>query len=305
MEENKICQSCNARNRIDAKFCDECGNELLLGEDKKKCENCDFPNNDDSKFCFKCGEKFKQKEIPKKLKQKQQNREARGKKQVQTKQSSQPLKIVLIAVVAIAAYFLAFNDNQPQTAQRTVQTSRIVEQKLADPVMETAAMDIASKFICSCGTCGEQPLNTCTCEVAQTERQFIRNGLQNKMDQETIIKSVNSKYGWIKPEFAAQYGPGKFKLGSNQKTLLTPGLDIMAQKNEMKVASFADRQAIISSFACTCGQCQIDELKDCSCNHPGGAIEVKKYIDQKIQEEKYTKENIIQLVEAQYGARIR
>ncbi len=137
------------------------------------------------------------------------------------------------------------------------------------------------------------------------QRDFIRNGLQNNQDQETIIKAVNAKYGWIKPEFEGKYGPGKFRLDAKQNNPLAPGLDILGKKNVIKPALFSDRLSIISSFACTCGQCQIDELKDCNCNHPGGATEVKKFIDQKIAEASYSKENIIQLVEARYGNRIR
>lgn len=70
-----------------------------------------------------------------------------------------------------------------------------------------------------------------------------------------------------------------------------------------KIATAADRIEIFSRFKCPCGQCGIDELKDCGCAHPRGATEVKSFVDQKIAENKYTIAQITKQVEDKYGGK--
>lgn len=299
MDDFKICSKCHSENQRDAKFCRECGKDLSQGQEI--CQICESHNSIGARFCFNCGNELGN-VISKK---KQSNPGEKTSRNIppakQPVTNSVKIAGVLLAIIVI--YLIIPEDKASSTTQPIQQVQPVAEQKLADPSMESLVLDIASKFICSCGTCGEQPLNSCTCEMAQVERQFIRNSLQNKKEPDTIIKEVNEKYGWIKPQFEDQYGKGKFRFDS--KNIPIPGLNILGQKSEISLATFDDRIAIISSFACTCGQCQIYELKDCSCEHSGGAIEVKQMIDLKIQEEKFSKENIIQLVEARYGERIR
>lgn len=304
MDNFKTCPNCHSKNDIGAKFCRECGNELIQPEEKQ-CKSCGTVNTVDVRFCFKCGSKLNASDQapgqakPKQLKQAKKTRAARDIKQPVVT----PVKIAVAAFIAIFIYIVLPEEkttSSPSSSAQGIQPISAQEQKLADPVMEAKALDIASKFVCSCGTCGEESLETCTCEVAQVERQFIRNRIQNKTNPETIIKEVNSKYGWIKPQFESTYGPGKFKFDKNQVNSLTPSLDITERKNDLQLASFTDRSVIISNFTCVCGKCT-DLLRDCTCEHPGGAIEVKNYIDQKINQEKYTIENIIQLVDAKYG----
>jgi hypothetical protein len=64
-----------------------------------------------------------------------------------------------------------------------------------------------------------------------------------------------------------------------------------------------DREEIFSQFRCPCGQCKIEELKDCSCDHPRGAKEVKAFVDRKIAEKKYTVAQIIVQRDNQCGGR--
>ena len=303
-----ICSECSTEYKDGSKFCRECGNDLTQ-KGHKTCRNCGAENSHDARFCFNCGQEMHHAKPVKKPNLKQLNHRKKTNKSIPPAKQAIPIpvKIAVTAFIVAAIYIIIPEDKTASSRQQVqgVLPISVSEQKLSDPAMEAAALDITSKFICSCGTCGEQPLRTCTCEVAKAERHFIRNSLANNKDADTIIRAVNKKYGWIKPEFEGKYGPGKFKLDLKQKPLLTSGLDVLDQKGGIVPASFTDRLSIISSFACTCGQCQIDELKDCECNHPGGATEVKKFIDQKITEAKYSKENIIQLVEAQYGNRIR
>jgi len=48
------CSSCGFENREDAKFCKDCGVELVL-----KCPACGYPHEPNSKFCDECGHDFK------------------------------------------------------------------------------------------------------------------------------------------------------------------------------------------------------------------------------------------------------
>ena len=186
--------------------------------------------------------------------------------------------------------------------------------------MEATVREVASKFICSCGTCGEQPLDICACNTAIQERQFIRNALESGQTSKQIIAAVNTTYGWTKPEFVVKYDsfanrstpsggrPGGKK---NQSTkLVVPlqtqeGLLSLTPKatSSNTIATAIDREAIFSSFHCPCGQCGVDELKDCSCDHPRGAKEVKGFVDQKIAEQKYTVTQLIDQVDKRYGGR--
>lgn len=53
-----ICKSCGNENRINAKFCDNCGLNFFLDEEEKKiviCEYCSNENRPNAKFCDNCG----------------------------------------------------------------------------------------------------------------------------------------------------------------------------------------------------------------------------------------------------------
>lgn len=70
------------------------------------------------------------------------------------------------------------------------------------------------------------------------------------------------------------------------------------------VAAMDDRGDIMSQFICNCGTCKIiDDLRDCNCSHLGGAKEVKRFIDERIQENKYTAVQIVDMVGAKYGGK--
>jgi len=298
MKKNKQCPNCKTMNFISAKFCEGCGTKLLA-EATKQCNNCHAENPKNSKFCYQCGNSLYQ-NAPRKMKASPKTRHQKNR---HTSKSALPVKPILYiaGLVAIISVIIISTESNPvnPNSLRTM-----VEQKSNDSALETAVSDIASKFICSCGSCGRQSLDLCTCDVAIVERDFIRKTLQKNETEENVIKAVNQKYGFIKDQYKHEYGPGKFIFDSKSALNLTPDL-ISSPKENMESATVDDRLKIISSFACTCGQCQIDELKDCNCNHPGGATEVKNFIDQKIEERKYSAENVIHLVEAKYGERIR
>jgi hypothetical protein len=46
------CCQCNHPNNADARFCDQCGSEMLTN---KRCTNCNNENDLDARFCDNCG----------------------------------------------------------------------------------------------------------------------------------------------------------------------------------------------------------------------------------------------------------
>lgn len=55
VEKKLICASCGYENRINAKFCCNCGEKL---EKEYICKNCGYKNSTPIKFCPECGTKF-------------------------------------------------------------------------------------------------------------------------------------------------------------------------------------------------------------------------------------------------------
>lgn len=62
-------------------------------------------------------------------------------------------------------------------------------------------------------------------------------------------------------------------------------------------------QLVAANFRCACGGCGELFLIDCTCDMPKGAVEEKAFIRDKLQEG-LTVDQVIQLVEKQYGHRI-
>jgi hypothetical protein len=64
--------------------------------------------------------------------------------------------------------------------------------------VEPAVTRVASRFICSCGTCGEKRLDVCSCETAQQERAFIHEQLRNGRSESEATEALKQKYGGLK-----------------------------------------------------------------------------------------------------------
>ena len=84
--------------------------------------------------------------------------------------------------------------------------------------------EIASKFICSCGTCNNQSLEVSTCDVAIEERQLIRSYLEQYKKPDDIVIAVANKYGWLKPEFASIYKVDASKTWNPKEKIITNGV---------------------------------------------------------------------------------
>ena len=60
------------------------------------------------------------------------------------------------------------------------------------------ALSMAKNFKCACGGCGEDPLETCTCDMpkgAVEEKNFIREKLAEGFTVEQVIELLDKKYG--------------------------------------------------------------------------------------------------------------
>lgn len=313
------CIKCGIDNSAENKFCINCGNELTLMNQPEIniCESCGSENDPTSKYCTVCGEKLKDLVHTKNeyTKQNFQHRQKDNKWKNKNKVHSssitnrkysgmtigvKPLLITIgvlfisLTLVAVAnKWFIKSEEDRYPT-----------ETKSINPIVEAGVFDIASKFVCSCGTCNEESLEVCKCATAVEERQFIRDYVERNQKKEEIVFALASKYGFLKSQFAGEFKQvDKSKIfETNQLTI--PAVNLEIKKSDLnKMANISDRATIYSAFICNCGKCGIDELKDCNCTHPKGAQEVKKFIDEKISTNKYTVQDVIELVNSKYGGK--
>jgi ribosomal protein L40E len=219
MAGKNICSECNAENSSSAKFCLSCGNEFH--EDSSEvisnsivCPGCGSKNDDAAKFCANCGHELAGKRPTAKPKKPQPT--GSGKKARQPKLAARLWNPIIIGLVlgGLFIIYLLAKDNRPQVTTTPGQFQPIIEQKTNNVELEAKVIEVASKFACSCGSCGAAPLETCTCETAQQERQFIREALQKGQAIPEVVLAVNSKYGWLK--------------GDQQNSPTASGLDLQS-----------------------------------------------------------------------------
>jgi cytochrome c-type biogenesis protein CcmH/NrfF len=300
------CHECGTINPDGALFCASCGAKLEEQSSPKHtidCPICGVENSHNDKYCMACGAELRRHHAKHQVHQSKQNKKREKYRASRFKWTPATIAVVLIGgVLGFIGFMELVVKKEPAPPVPFVET------KTNDSKVESKVIDVASKFICSCGTCGEKPLETCTCNTAAEERQFIRNYLQAGQTPEQVIAAVMNTYGWLKPEFAAKYDSTnaiKTRLNTvaatqtqNVFTTLT------AKKNaDDKIATITDSDEIYSHFRCPCGQCGMDELKDCTCKHPRGATEVKAFVQTKIAEGRYTTAQIMDELEAKYGNR--
>lgn len=313
------CKACGFPNNDDAKFCRACGAGLHQqpgDQHGKRCPSCDFENPKDALFCAHCGSEIRHPHLP----SQHSARPIQGKK----KERENDIRLLrwprIIGVVIIAGSLLFICSKYFFLPEENRKASVVTEARNSDPAIEIQVTAIASKFICSCGTCGELPLETCGCTTAVQERQFIRTSLQSGQSLDQIVLAVNKAFGWMKPQFAAKYDSTTRRNGQSSSPQSARLTGSTTQKppseNEVgfmkfpqsesgvaKIATTSDRVDIFFHFKCPCGQCGNDELKNCSCAHPRGAKEVKAFVDAKIAERKYTVAQVVNDVELKYGGR--
>lgn len=317
-----ICNTCGTNNKDENKFCINCGEELIEANNTSgnNCPNCGTENSEENKFCISCGHQLNKNagqrknftgqskavtSTGKKGKSKKQlRRESKSsfkRKQARNISGLKNLKLLWITVgVVIGSVILVISFDlifRPQTKDFPV------EIKSSNPVVEANVFEIASKFVCSCGTCNEESLEVCTCGRAIEEREFIRDHLEENQKPEDIVVAVANKYGWLKSEFASTYNVDASKVWNPNQLEITNDIISTTPALISTIATISDRYTIYSAFTCPCGQCNKDELRDCTCTHPNGAMVIKRFIDEKINENEYTVGAIIELVDEKYGGK--
>jgi len=263
------CQKCGNQNDADAKYCEQCGNYLL----------------DNSNKSYNGKKRNKRKESG--------NIEAANSKSIKPIWTAiLSLKSVWIFTTVFLFALILVGIYSTTNNRFNQDNDRFIDKRSDNPVIEAKVFEIASNFVCGCGSCNEESLDICKCNYAVDERQFIREYLEQNKNTADIITAMITKYGGLKP------GVSLSKYEQINKPVSQGGNKIAAD-----VATFSDRVSIYEVFRCPCGQCNIDELRDCTCNHKNGAKEVKKFIDTKIAESKFSTAQIIDIVNQTYGGK--
>ncbi len=198
-----ICNNCGNENRTDSKFCSHCGAEL-----KKRigryCTSCGSENEDDAIFCSNCGTKITDASTihhhasnkpasPHKALKRAKGRTIKTRnKSIYVLPAVAGIGLIIVLVLLSRGTRTNVSQNRGQVTQAAVPVSESV---LSNPVEESKAIGIASKFDCSCGTCNELPLETCTCPTAAEERGFIRDMVKSGKTSAEIVAAVYRTYG--------------------------------------------------------------------------------------------------------------
>lgn len=259
------CQKCGNQNDVGAKYCEQCGNYLLDNSSKR--------NNNRNK--------------------KRENVKIYANKNKSLKSfvvELISLKFVWIFTTTILFALLLLGIHSTNNNRYNKNNDRFIDERSENPIIEAKVFEIASNFACGCGSCNEESLEICKCNYAVDERQFIRDYLEQNKNTSDIITAMITKYGGLKP------GVSLTKYSNNQALEVT-------DKSDEEIATFKERVAIYEAFRCPCGQCNLDELKDCTCNHKNGAKEVKKFIDIKIAENRFSVDQIIDVIDKTYGGK--
>lgn len=213
------CNRCGAENNDANKFCTNCGNELIHENNPQEiiCESCGAKNKPENNYCILCGERLRSTVSSNVTKlnlhrQYHDNRKKNKKRSnnlstVQNKNYPQTKKIelrpfLITAVVIIVSYITVTLINNRENTNTIVPTTEI---KSTNPAVEAIVYEIASKFVCSCGSCNEESLEKCTCPRAVEERQFIRDYVEKNGQQKNIVVALANRYGYLKSEYAKDY----------------------------------------------------------------------------------------------------
>lgn len=304
---NKYCPNCNTSNLDSAKFCSNCGykfNKSTKNNSDNVCSQCEEVNKQDAKFCAHCGNSFQNRNQINK--EKINNQKRRKSAKLNSTKRKQNQKSILVPVLIIAGgliifYLFVMESNEGSRMQNNIPVENVSQ----NINISSQVFSVASKFTCPCGSCGDEALETCTCATAVREREYIKTELNSGKSVQQVIAAVNSKYGHLKPEYAGKF-VNDLNLNLSQKLKINDLSSISnIQTEDIKFADFNDKEEIFAHFECPCGQCGIPELIECNCTHPGGATEVKLFIDEKIKEKNYTVAQIIEKVNEHYGHQIR
>lgn len=207
-----------------------------------------------------------------------------------------------LAIIGVAAWVLFRPPSITETESETRQVPR--SSGFVNPEVDKLVTQVAAQFVCVCGGCENDPVSVCQCERAVEERAFIRDQLARGFSVATVVAGVKDVYGG----YAAEMAPDDEALPSQAKAVEGDGgngnLASARPEGVANLAAAADRNHIISHFRCPCGQCEMDALAECDCQHPNGAVKVKEFVDQQIAAGRYSMAEIVEMVDQKYGGRI-
>ena len=221
------CRQCGLVNSESSKFCINCG---VLLDTRLRCSHCGSDNPEGSLFCGECGESFSTnqkttKGTLRKCKSCGLYNELDalfcvgcGNEAVQNPKNNSKLNpggtsFKTIALFITLFFFTLLFAQKIATVIINKKASRgspayTSERISFNGVDEANVIAIARNFICACGGCGEQPLETCTCDMPRgsvEEKNFIREKLSEGLTVNQIIELVEKKYGYrIKSELGGE-----------------------------------------------------------------------------------------------------
>lgn len=314
-----ICKKCNTENSEGNKYCINCGNELTNVNQSQSnyCKSCGAENEPENKYCTTCGDRLAihDDHIKEYHQQDKHHKHADHEKKKKHHEHPSPitkknfsgaaigikpllitLALLFVSIGVIALLNPLFFTNEEELYPK--------ESKSLNPAVEAKVFEIASKFVCSCGDCNEESLEKCKCAKAFEERQFVRDYLERNNKDEDIIAALANRYGYLKAEYAKNYNIDKSKIWTPITLQYQTNSTGLINQNSLKTkATLADVSVIHSAFRCPCGRCSVPELKDCTCSHPNGAVEVKQFVNDRINESEFTVNEIIDQVQAKYGGK--
>lgn len=247
------------------------------------CTKCGHENKKGLKFCTACGVR-----LPKS----RRNSKDGAAGQSQTKVALLAGSILLIALVW---------GLKPEEGG-----SKISPTELPKKLYSSAVLEVATKFLCACGTCDVPELVECTCPTAIDEKDAINRELATGKSQNEVVAILNKRFGGIKPQFASMVSfpsPGQTTSTPNSGQT-EPSSTREAVKLPAGTPSYAtamDQKSIEQHFICACGECQDHVLSECTCDHPRGAKEMKAFIAYKISQKRFAIEDIVKSVAYEYG----
>ena len=200
------CKKCNTVNRNENKFCISCGAELQ-NDNTIFCSGCGTENESTNNYCVKCGSSLSHKSSGKNRdKNPKRIRHNRAQpKNLNLFQEIKKHKIIVTAVLALFM-FLVFKSIPKTEEYNNIQlpSQNNYNALAANVNTDSRVTEIANRFICPCGDCKDS-LETCTCDKATEERNFIKEELNKNISDDGIVISVASKYGMLKSKYEKQY----------------------------------------------------------------------------------------------------
>jgi predicted RNA-binding Zn-ribbon protein involved in translation (DUF1610 family) len=184
------CDHCGLKNPGDSIFCVECGERLhgiqkSLKGTQRKCRHCGQFNELDTLFCVLCGE-----EIVKAPRESQRG----GPGGPSYKTIGLVIGLVLLLGLFVKLGISFFKEERSFKSS----SSRAAISASMKNVDEAKVIAVAKNFKCPCGGCGEDPLETCACDMpkgAVEAKSFIREKLSEGFTVEQVIELVDKKYG--------------------------------------------------------------------------------------------------------------